>query len=95
MTAGRDQNDTLNSQNDTLAKWEGDRDRALELGGLCVIAGSASTIGMLKEEKAGEWLQQLGLPHLWVTVNGETGGSLMDDVNQIDWRSLNKCGVSS
>ena len=37
MTAGRDQNDTLNSQNDTLAKWEGDRDRALELGGLCVI----------------------------------------------------------
>jgi len=65
------------------------------LGGLCVIAGSASTIGMLKEEKAGEWLQQLGLPHLWVTVNGETGGSLMDDVNQIDWRSLNKCGVSS
>lgn len=54
------------------------------LGDLCVIAGSASTIGMLKEEKAGEWLQQLGLPHLWVTVDGEAGGSLMNDVNQID-----------
>jgi len=54
------------------------------LGDLCVIAGSASTIGMLKEEKAGEWLQQLGLPHLWVTVDGEAGGNLMGDANQID-----------
>ncbi len=48
------------------------------LGDLCVIAGSASTIGMLKEDQAGEWLRDLGLPHLWVSVNGEVGGSLLD-----------------
>lgn len=46
------------------------------LADLCVIAGSASTIGMLKEEQAEAWLQQLGLPHLWVSVEQETGGSL-------------------
>ncbi|MDT8363824.1 MAG: FAD:protein FMN transferase [Nitrosomonas sp.] len=51
---------------------------------LCVVAGSASTIGMLKEEQAEEWLQQLGLPHLWVTVDGETGGSLMQNPNTMD-----------
>lgn len=52
------------------------------LGALCVVAGSASTIGMLKEDQAEKWLQQLGLPHLWVTVEGETGGSLMKDLDQ-------------
>lgn len=46
------------------------------IGELCVIAGSASTIGMLKEEHASEWLQNLGLPHLWVDVEGGVGGSL-------------------
>jgi FAD:protein FMN transferase len=47
------------------------------LGDLCVIAGSASTIGMLKEEQAQEWLNDLGLPHLWVNVDGKVGGSLV------------------
>ena len=47
------------------------------LGDLCVIAGSASTIGMLKEEQAQEWLNDLGLPHLWVSVDGKVGGSLV------------------
>jgi thiamine biosynthesis lipoprotein len=42
----------------------------------CVVAGSASTIGMLMEEDGGTWLQELGLPHLWVDVNGKTGGNL-------------------
>src|SRR5690606_33912819 len=32
----------------------------------CVIAGSAATIGMLMEDKGAQWLQALGLPHLWV-----------------------------
>ncbi len=47
------------------------------LGEFCVVAGSASTIGMLKGEDGAEWLNTLGLPHLWVNVNGESGGSLM------------------
>lgn len=42
----------------------------------CVVAGSASTIAMLKEEEGGAWLQSLGLPHLWVDVQGATGGTL-------------------
>lgn len=43
----------------------------------CVIAGSAATIAMLKEANGAEWLDNLGLLHLWVTVQGETGGSLL------------------
>lgn len=42
----------------------------------CVIAGSASTIAMLKEENGPAWLENLGLPHFWVDVHGNTGGSL-------------------
>ena len=42
----------------------------------CVVAGSASTIAMLKEEEGPEWLQDLGLPHLWIDVNGRQGGDL-------------------
>jgi len=52
------------------------------LGELCVVAGSAATIGMLKEDQAGKWLRKLGLPHLWVTVDGEAGGSLMKNPDQ-------------
>ncbi len=46
------------------------------IGEFCVVAGSASTIGMLKEEQGTNWLKELGLPHLWVNVHGEVGGSL-------------------
>jgi FAD:protein FMN transferase len=46
------------------------------VGDLCVVAGSASTIGMLKEDQGPVWLAELGLPHLWVDVNGEVGGPL-------------------
>ncbi|MER2513523.1 MAG: FAD:protein FMN transferase [Nitrosomonas ureae] len=48
------------------------------LGEFCVVAGSASTIGMLKGENGAAWLNTLGLPHLWVNVSGESGGSLME-----------------
>ncbi|MBX3617088.1 FAD:protein FMN transferase [Nitrosomonas sp.] len=47
------------------------------IGEFCVVAGSASTIGMLKEEDGPAWLRSLGLPHLWVNVSGESGGTLM------------------
>ncbi|MDD2723022.1 MAG: FAD:protein FMN transferase [Methylovulum sp.] len=42
----------------------------------CVIAGSASTIAMLKEDQGPEWLDSLGLPHYWFDVEGRAGGSL-------------------
>ena len=49
------------------------------VGDFCVVAGSAATIAMLKEDKGPEWLDRLGLPHLWVDVDGEEGGGLVGD----------------
>lgn len=46
------------------------------VGDFCVVAGSASTIAMLKEQEGPAWLQSLGLAHLWVDVHGTVGGSL-------------------
>lgn len=46
------------------------------VGDFCVVAGSASTIAMLKENQGKDWLQDLGLPHLWVDVHGKSGGSI-------------------
>lgn len=43
---------------------------------LCVLAGSASTIGMLKQHQGPQWLASLGLGHLWVDTQGNLGGSL-------------------
>ena len=43
---------------------------------LCVVAGSAATIGVLEEARGPAWLAQLGLPHLWVDAHGRTGGPL-------------------
>lgn len=40
----------------------------------CLIAGSASTIGMLKEQEGAEWLAALGMPHLWMDAAGRVGG---------------------
>jgi thiamine biosynthesis lipoprotein len=45
------------------------------IGSFCLIAGSASTIGMLMEKKGCDWLNELGLPHIWVNDNGEIGGN--------------------
>lgn len=44
----------------------------------CVVAGSASTIAMLKEKQGAQWLCDLGLAHYWVSVDGEIGGSLLN-----------------
>jgi len=43
---------------------------------LCVIAGSASTIAMLKEAQGPAWLKQLGLSHLWVDTQGNSSFSM-------------------
>jgi thiamine biosynthesis lipoprotein len=42
----------------------------------CVVAGSAATIAMLKEDDGPAWLVQLGLAHLWIDVDGARGGPL-------------------
>jgi len=46
------------------------------LADLCVVAGSAATIGVLAQERGPAWLAELGLPHRWVDVNGGCGGIL-------------------
>lgn len=50
---------------------------------LCVIAGSASTIAMLKEADGPRWLDELGLAHLWIDTHGRSGGPL-SEVLQLD-----------
>ena len=47
----------------------------------CLVAGSASTIAMLKEADGPDWLATLGLPHLWVMPGGARGGSLAPRVD--------------
>lgn len=49
------------------------------MGNFCLIAGSASTIGMLKEDQGPHWLKTLGLPHIWVNVDGGIGGALVEN----------------
>ena len=44
----------------------------------CVLAGSAATIAMLKEQAGSDWLTQLTLPHLWIDIQGQQGGSLLN-----------------
>lgn len=44
----------------------------------CVVAGSASTITMLKESAGPPWLAKMNLPHFWVDVDGNVGGSLLE-----------------
>ena len=45
------------------------------LADFCVVAGSASTIAMLKETEGPRWLDSLGVSYFWVDVEGQTGGS--------------------
>ncbi len=42
----------------------------------CLVAGTATTIAMLKGRRGARWLADLGLPHLWVAQDQRTGGSL-------------------
>jgi FAD:protein FMN transferase len=47
------------------------------LADFCVLAGSASTIALLRAAQGPAWLAQLGLPHLWVDTQGRSGGTLL------------------
>ncbi len=42
----------------------------------CVLAGSASTIAMLKEAEGAQWLSSLNLAHQWIDHEGTVGGSI-------------------
>jgi thiamine biosynthesis lipoprotein len=42
----------------------------------CLVAGTATTIAMLKGEEGPRWLAELGLPHLWMRPDGGRGGTL-------------------
>ena len=46
---------------------------------LCVVAGSISTIAMLKEDKGPDWLETQGEPHWWMDSEGKEGGSLLSN----------------
>src|SRR5205085_10286050 len=43
---------------------------------LCIVAGSTATIAMLKDADGVTWLKELGLPHRWTNVAGESGGQI-------------------
>ncbi len=42
----------------------------------CLVAGTATTIAMLKGPAGPRWLRELGLPHLWMDREGRRGGDL-------------------
>ncbi len=50
----------------------------------CLVAGSASTISILKQAEGGQWLEGLGLPHVWMDRAGQVGGSLPTLVDGAD-----------
>lgn len=52
------------------------------VGDHCVVAGSASTIAMLKAEQGPAWLEKLGLPYLWTDIDGRQGGTLLKDASK-------------
>ena len=41
----------------------------------CVVAGSATTIAMLMEESGPAWLEEVGLPHVWMDQKLRVGGT--------------------
>ena len=41
----------------------------------CVVAGSATTIAMLMENRGPEWLDEVGLPHVWMDQRLRVGGT--------------------
>jgi thiamine biosynthesis lipoprotein len=41
----------------------------------CVVAGSATTIAMLMEERGPVWLAEFGLPHVWMDHSLKVGGT--------------------
>lgn len=46
------------------------------IAGQCLVAGTASTVAMLKQQQATAWLESVGLPWLAVDGRGEVSGRL-------------------
>ncbi len=42
----------------------------------CMVAGSVTTIAVLKGTQGIPWLSSLNVPHAWVDTEGNQGGSL-------------------
>lgn len=47
----------------------------------CLVAGTLSTIAMLKENKGIQWLLDMNMPHLWMDEAGKIGGTLPSSVS--------------
>ena len=41
----------------------------------CVVAGSATTIATLMEDRGAQWLDEVGLPHVWMDQQLRVGGT--------------------
>ena len=48
----------------------------------CLVAGTVTTIAMLKGHEGIGWLAGLGLPHLWIDAEGRQGGSALPTLGQ-------------
>ncbi|MCX7174773.1 MAG: FAD:protein FMN transferase [Proteobacteria bacterium] len=48
----------------------------------CLLAGSISTIAMLKGREGIGWLASTGMPHLWIDDQGKSGGDLLSSSDQ-------------
>ena len=46
------------------------------VAGQCLVAGSVSTIAMLKQADGAAWLRETGLDHVWMDGMGGQGGTL-------------------
>jgi FAD:protein FMN transferase len=53
----------------------------------CILAGSVSTTAMLKETSGPDWLEALGLPHVWVGLDGTVGGSRPGAQGGASWQA--------
>lgn len=50
----------------------------------CIVAGSASTVALLKGDEGNTWLAELGVPHLWMDQDGKIGGILDDQTERTE-----------
>ena len=53
----------------------------------CVVAGSATTIAMLMEARGPAWLDEVGLPHVWMDRELRIGGSLRSQRVNVERRA--------
>ncbi len=47
----------------------------------CLVAGSVATIAMLKGRGGIAWLEELGVPHLWIDLEGRQGSKALTETS--------------